>query len=138
MNDYQLLENPASSEIEKIHASLAAYNNAAVEPLEKYAFAIMVWDDQQCFLGGIYCDIARNWLYIDELTVREAARNQKIGSELLARAENIARARDCHNAWLRTYSFQARPFYEKHGYAVFATLDDFPADYQCFFMQKAL
>ena len=138
MNEYQLLENPTDSEIEIIHTTLASYNDAAVKRLEKYAFAIMARDDRQRFLGGIYCDITRKWLYIDELAIKPAARKQNIGSELLTRAENIARARDCHDAWLRTYSFQARPFYEKHGYSVFGTLDDFPEGHQCYFMQKPL
>lgn len=138
MHDYQLLENPTDSEIEKIHTTLACYNDAVVKRLEKYAFAIMARDNQQRVLGGIYCDLARDWLYIDELAIRKAARKQNIGSELLTRAENIARARDCYRAWLRTYSFQARPFYEQHGYSVFATLDDFPEGHQCYFMQKTL
>jgi hypothetical protein len=42
------------------------------------------------------------------------------------------------HAWLETYSFQARPFYERHGYTVFGVLDNHPIGHQRYFMQKAL
>jgi hypothetical protein len=37
------------------------------------------------------------------------------------RAEVHARERGCHSAWLDTFSFQARGFYEKLGYDEFGT-----------------
>ncbi|MGC6728099.1 hypothetical protein ACP0GO_26835, partial [Escherichia coli] len=40
--------------------------------------------------------------------------------------------------WLDTYSFQARGFYEKLGYTVFGTIDDFPPGHQRFFGRKRL
>ncbi len=39
--------------------------------------------------------------------------------------------------WLRDHSFQARPFYERHGYTVFGTLDNYPIGHSRCFMQKA-
>ena len=41
-------------------------------------------------------------------------------------------------AWLDTYDFQARPFYERHGYAVFGELDGFPNGHRRWFMRKRL
>jgi hypothetical protein len=37
-----------------------------------------------------------------------------------------------------TMSFQARGFYERAGYSVFAELPDFPADQSRLFMRKSL
>jgi endonuclease/exonuclease/phosphatase (EEP) superfamily protein YafD len=37
-----------------------------------------------------------------------------------------------------TFSFQARPFYEKFGYEVFATLEDYPPGHRKYFLRKAL
>lgn len=42
---------------------------------------------------------------------------------MLLQAEQEAIARGCRGAWLDTYSFQARGFYERLGYAVFGILD---------------
>jgi hypothetical protein len=46
--------------------------------------------------------------------------------------------RGCHSAFLDTFSYQARPFYEKLGYEVFGTLNDYPRGHQRFYMQKRL
>ena len=46
--------------------------------------------------------------------------------------------RGCWGAYLNTFSYQARPFYEKLGYQVFGTLDVYPAGHQEFFMRKRL
>ena len=42
------------------------------------------------------------------------------------------------DAWLDTYDFQARPFYERHGYEMFAELDDLPGGHRRWFMRKRL
>jgi hypothetical protein len=54
------------------------------------------------------------------------------------RAEREALARGCKHAWLDTYEFQARGFYEKLGYRCFGELDDYPTGFSRYFMQKAL
>jgi ribosomal protein S18 acetylase RimI-like enzyme len=53
-------------------------------------------------------------------------------------AEGEARAHGCHYAFLETFSFQARPFYERFGYEVIGTLDNYPAGEQHFVMKKQL
>ncbi len=47
-------------------------------------------------------------------------------------------SRGCTYAHLNTFSYQARPFYEKRGYEVFAELDDYPKGHQRVFMKKCL
>ena len=54
--------------------------------------------------GETYC----GWLFIKYLWVRDDVRGRGIGRELIARAEARALERDCHSAWLDTFSFQAR------------------------------
>ena len=41
-------------------------------------------------------------------------------------AEEEAKRMGCLHALVDTFSFQARPFYEKQGYRLQMTLDDFP------------
>jgi GNAT superfamily N-acetyltransferase len=60
------------------------------------------------------------------------------GARLLAAAEAYALERGCGGAFLDTFSFQARPFYERHGYEVFATLPDFPPGHDRFFLRKRM
>src|SRR3982074_3040906 len=53
---------------------------------------------------------------------------------------DIRGARDagCVAARLDTYEFQARPFYERHGYEVYGTLEGYPADGRTYSMKKSL
>ena len=57
---------------------------------------------------------------------------------MLLALEDKARERGCEFSHLDTFSYQARPFYEKLGYEVFATLEDYPPGQQRFYMKKTL
>ncbi|WP_421997268.1 GNAT family N-acetyltransferase [Reyranella sp.] len=89
-------------------------------------------------LGGLLGGIWGGWLHISFLWVDEAVRGQGCATRLMDEAEAYARERRCHSAELDTHSFQARPFYEKRGYEVFATLDDYPEGHKKFFLKKKL
>jgi hypothetical protein len=51
-------------------------------------------------------------------------------------AEAYARSRGAGGATVETYSFQARPFYERLGYEVFSKLDEYPPGHAKFFLRK--
>jgi ribosomal protein S18 acetylase RimI-like enzyme len=55
---------------------------------------------------------------------------------MLLQAEQEAKARGCRGVWLDRYSFQARGFYERLGYAVFGILDDYPPGQSRIFLHK--
>jgi hypothetical protein len=59
-------------------------------------------------------------------------------TKLVRAMEAEAVGRGCHSAFLDTFSYQARPFYEKLGYEVFGALDDYPRGLQRFYMRKRL
>jgi hypothetical protein len=54
----------------------------------------------------------------------------------MAAAEAYARERGCRGAYLETFSFQARPLYEKLGFKVFGEIKDFPPGHSHFFLKK--
>ncbi|HHK5920164.1 TPA: biphenyl 2,3-dioxygenase, partial [Serratia marcescens] len=47
-------------------------------------------------------------------------------------------ARGCRYARLDTFSFQARPFYEKLGYQLQMTLKEYPVEHECYLLTKTL
>jgi len=51
-------------------------------------------------------------------------------------AESQAKARNCHAAYVDTFSFLALDFYRKCGYEVFGTLADFPKGHTRYFLKK--
>ena len=89
-------------------------------------------------LGGLLGGIWGGWLHISFLWVDEAVRGRGCATRLMDEAEAYARERHCRFVDLDTFSFQARPFYEKRGYEVFATVDDYPEGHKKFFLKKKL
>lgn len=91
---------------------------------------------QLSFSKGIY--VADHWVagavgridfqtfHLNLLATVEAFRGRGYGGALLAAAEDFAIANGCHLFTVTTQDFQARPFYEAHGFEVFATLEDAP------------
>ena len=116
------------------------FNDAAadVPPISNLWNYTVLGFDLVTFSGGLSGNISYGWLFIDTLWVAEEARSQGQGRGLMLAAEEEAESRGCHRAWLDTFSFQARAFYEKLGYAVFGELEDYPPGHRRFFMRKAL
>lgn len=91
-------------------------------------------------VGGLVSQLCPDWHWtrISVLWVEETYRDHGIGRRLLRAAELEAVRRGCHYVQLETFSFGARGFYEKQGYAVFGVQDDFPPGHQRFYLRKKL
>jgi GNAT superfamily N-acetyltransferase len=88
--------------------------------------------------GGLWGTTGWNYLHVELLFVPQSMRGSGLGHELLRCAENEAILRGCGHVWLDTFSFQARGFYERLGYAAFGELRNYPDNHKRFFMTKAL
>jgi GNAT superfamily N-acetyltransferase len=115
-----------------------SYNIAATGQAEWYPVVFFLKDENGEILGGLLGDIWAAWLHVRTLAVAMPVRKHGFGKELMKRAETYAIERGCTDAYLDTFSFQARPFYEKLGYRVFGTLENHPSGRQHFFMTKKL
>ena len=129
---------PTEADRHVVALPLSAFNDAqlrgqktADEPL-----ALHIHDEAGEVSGGVWGRSYYEWLFIELLVVPEGLRGRGLGTSLLARAEDVARGRGCRGVWLDTFSFQARGFYEKHGYVVFGRIDDYPAPHCRFFLSK--
>jgi ribosomal protein S18 acetylase RimI-like enzyme len=89
-------------------------------------------------VGGVTGSTNWGWLYLDCFWLPDALRQGGWGGRVLAAAEAEAVARGCRRARLYTYSFQAQGFYERHGYTVFGTLEDYPPGHRQVWMRKDL
>lgn len=80
-----------------------------------------------------------NWFYLESFWLAASERGQGLGSQMLAEAERIAKARGCAFVLLDTLDFQAKPFYQRHGYQVQWVQQDYPwAGGAKYFMTKVL
>ena len=89
-------------------------------------------------VGGAIGNIFGGWLYVSLLWVEVSLRNKGNGTKLLKILENEAIKVGCKYAHLDTYSFEAKPFYEKNGYILFATLENYPEGHSKHFLKKKL
>ena len=102
-------------------------------------FGKKITDEKGKVIGG--CTAVRSvWgtAMLDLLWVDEAYRRQGLGSQLLREAERVIKESGCTIIQLGTFDWQARGFYEKHGYSVFGTLEDCPPGHCQYYMKKLL
>jgi uncharacterized protein (DUF924 family)/GNAT superfamily N-acetyltransferase len=118
--------------------SLASHNIAATGLASWYPVGFFLKSAHGEWLGGLLGNIWGGWLHVTHLWVASPVRGHGNGTRLLQAAESYAIARGCVAAALETQSFEARPFYEKLGYQVFATLEDCPPGHSKFFLRKEL
>ena len=90
------------------------------------AVHIALRSDDGSVVGGVYGATMWEWLMIDGLWVSPSLRGQGFGRQLLLAAESVAIARGCRGSRLGTFDFQARDFYQNHGYGVYGELPGFP------------
>ena len=118
--------------------SLDGYNMAVTSLPEWHPVNFVLRGERGEVRGGLLGYVWGGWLQVTYLWVSEAARGSGYGSLLLSEAENYARSRGASGSALETHSFQARPFYESHGYEVFGSLDGYPLGHAKHFLRKAL
>lgn len=128
---------PGESDRLAVLEPLRAFNAARVGPIDLRPVAILLQTDGATS-GGLWGHTAYDWMFVQYLVVPEGLRGQNLGTRLMDAAEALARERGCVGVWLDTYSFQARGFYERRGYAVFGTIDDYPVGHQRHFLTKRL
>lgn len=112
--------------------------NIKVTDYEDYAPAnFIIRDNENNILGGILAYVWAKWLHVDILWLRDDIRGQGWGTKLLEAAHQVGREKGAGAAWLDTFSWQARPFYEGFGYEVVFEVNDFPPGHSRIFMQKS-
>jgi GNAT superfamily N-acetyltransferase len=122
-----------------VREGLMSFNKNKANIMEPpRAIPIFMRDRTNRVLGGVGGYIYGGWLHIDFLWIEESLRNKGYGTKLLKMIENEAVRYGCKYADLDTFSFQAKPFYEKQGYTLFATVDNYPEGHSKHFLKKKL
>lgn len=114
---------------------LDAYNDGRT-PDANYRELIVMSRHEGKIVGGLLGHTHWTWLYVKILWVAEDFRNGGVGRELMLAAEREASRRSCRHAHCSTFAFQALPFYQKLGYSVFGTLENYAGGHARYFLQK--
>ena len=132
-----LTDLPDLSARDVIATGLGGFNTAQAGPGEWRRLAVLI-KEGEAVRGGLWGVTSYGWLFTELLFLPEEFRGRGLGADILGRAEAEARARGCTGAWLDTFEFQARGFYERLGYRVFGQIDDHPPGRARYFMKKTL
>src|SRR5262249_29987543 len=138
MPEIERLAEPTPADRAAIVAPLDDFNQTVGLVWQPRPLALALRDDRGAIAGGLLGDLHWEWLHVSVLAVAAPLRGVGWGRRLLEEAERLALAAGCRHAWLDTFSFQARPFYERLGYRVFGELPDFPTGHTRYFLAKAL
>jgi GNAT superfamily N-acetyltransferase len=133
-----ITDAPTEDELRTIGESLTAFNEAEVGPARRTPLAVVVRAEGGAVRAGLSASTAWGWLFTQLLWVDESARGRGLAGRMLAAAEDEARARGCHGAWIDTFNPVALRTYEKAGYAPFGALNDFPPGRTRTFLRKTL
>ena len=136
------IENCKQGDADYIIDRLVEYNLSKVPAEQNVLFDILdkkITDDNGKIIAGcvakMYC---WNVAYIDTLWVNETYRGKGFGARLLVEVEGAAKEKGCYLMHLDTFDFQAKEFYEKHGYEVFGVLENCPAKHCRYYLKKNL
>jgi GNAT superfamily N-acetyltransferase len=123
---------------EAIAAGLRAYNRRQVADPGWAPLALFLRDPDHHIQGGLLGESGWGWLHIYFLWVAEPFQRSGYGGALLVRAESEARRRGCRGIHLDSHDFQAPVFYQRRGYEIFGTLEDYPRGHRRYFLRKTL
>lgn len=130
-----ITDTPALSDKEFVIDQLWAHNST-FDPVEIKPLFLSLRDENNQIEGGL---IASTWwkgLEIQYLWISQQQRGKGQGRELMQQAERVARERGCQMAYVDTFSFQAREFYEKLGYQVYGSMEGYADKHTRFYLKK--
>lgn len=129
---------PTAGDIDRLAEGLTEHSLESLTQPGFQPLAVFVRAEDGALRAGVFAYANWTWLHINLFWIAKDLRHCGLGSRMLQRIEKAGVERGCQQVHLDTFSYQARPFYERHGYEVFATLDDYPPGQQRFFLRKAL
>ena len=134
--NYHIDQQAADSLPAEVRKGIREADPCDVGPRDWEATHFALTAEDGSVAGGVYGATMWGWLMIDGLWVSERLRGKGYGTKLLLSAEQAAMDRGCVGSWLGTFDFQAREFYERHGYVVFSELQGFPPGHTHYHLRK--
>lgn len=132
-------DDPTDADRAVILDGLIAFNTSAAGPEQMGRLGLLVREQADGpVVGGLWGRWSRRWLFVELLALPARLQRHRLGSELMERAEQACRDRASRGVWLDTFSFQARPFYQKRGYTQFGEIPDYPGQHRRYLLAKRL
>jgi GNAT superfamily N-acetyltransferase len=137
--DIAVTDELDSADVAVITDGLRAYDLNQTGYHDFRPLAVLVRDPQTGkVIGGLHGRSEFGLVYVAWFFLPEDWRGARIGSRVLAMAEEEGRRRGCTRIALTTLSIEAPGFYQKQGYNVAATIDCEPPGLTRYYMTKKL
>ena len=137
--DITVTDELDSADAAVISDGLRAYYLSQTGYYDFRPLAVFVRDPQTGkVIGGLHGRSEFGLVYVAWFFLPEDWRGARIGSRVLAMAEEEGRRRGCTRIALTTLSIEAPGFYQKQGYNVAATIDCEPPGLTRYYMMKRL
>ena len=134
-----LTDAPDDEERAVITDGLRAYNETQAGSWDGRPLAILARDPAtNTVVGGLVGRTSLGLLNVERFFLPEDLRRGRLGSRILAMAEEEGRRRGCTRAVLSTLHFQAPGFYLKQGWEVASRIECEPPGHTRFYMTKKL
>ena len=134
--------NPPGDIAKALSQGIVDFNRGAIPDLEpneaEIRFHVVATDDDGALTGGLRGACYWNTLHIELLWLADSARGSGSGRQIIEAAEDFARENGCEKGLVETTSWQAKPFYEKNGYTLMATLEGRPKGHASHYLSKTL
>ena len=124
--------------IQLLEKKIYEHNSTKISKDDGLLFSRVVRDENKNIIAGIAGWTWANICEITQLWVDETARKNGIGKMLLEAAEAEAKSKGCHTILIKSYSFQAPHFYERHGYKIEHILNGYPEGYSYYTLIKSI
>ena len=131
-------ENDAETAKRTIRAGLEQFNKGLVGPSNRQDLVLSVRDIEGRLAGGLTGVTAWGYLFVEALWLDDTCRGHGLAQQLMTSADDEARRRGCHSAWLDTFNPKALTLYHKLGFSDFGILDDCPMGHTRHFLRKLL
>lgn len=117
-----LEETDNSQAAADILAGVRAYNITYLGIYHRKHFVLYLQDENKQTVAGLTAEYLETLCTVHLVWIKDELRGLHIGTELLLKLEEYIKPKGCTTIQLDTTEFQAKPFYEKLGYKVVATL----------------
>ncbi|NTW97625.1 MAG: GNAT family N-acetyltransferase, partial [Oscillochloris sp.] len=132
------VDQPNPAWTNQIRQGLYQHNRQQVGSRHFHELSIVMRDQAGEVIGGLLGGTIWGWCLIETFWIADHLRGRGYGRQILEAGEQVARERGCKHSIVETFSFQALPFYLKHGYVVYGQLDGFPASHTRYSLKKDL
>ena len=129
---------PTDAAIDELRDKLIAYNIGRHGHSDVSKAAVFVKNDDGSLAAGVSAHAWGGCMQVELLWVADERRGEGLGTKLMDAVEEEARRIGCSMIYLDTFSYQAPGFYEKRGFQIAGTIEDFPEGHTYYTLFKRL